>query len=268
LTKHHHITARPHAIKKSNSPLAGIKKHLDEYLDIEGVKDWDNAWNGLQIENSGAVTKIGAAVDACAPVIEAAAGRGVDLLLVHHGLFWRGVQRFEGPFLRKIKTALDNNLAIYSAHLPLDVHPKAGNNALLCAALGFKRTKPFFFEKGRFIGLQARCSLSRSGLVARLEKALGAPVHVCPGGPARVSRVGVVTGGAGGGVPKAAAEGLDTFITGEGQHSSYIDAEELGINLLYGGHYRTETFGVKALAAHLSRRFALPWEFIEHPTGL
>ena len=93
-------------------------------------------------------------------------------------------------------------------------------------------------------------------------------MHVCPGGPERVARIGVVTGGAGGEIARAASEGIDTFITGEGPHHSYLLAEELGVNLLYGGHYATETFGVKALAEHIAKRCKLPWEFLDHPTGL
>ncbi len=250
--------------------LREITDYVDEFLDIKNVADWPNALNGLQVENSGAVKKIGAAVDAGEPVIREAAERGVSLLLAHHGLFWGGVQPLRDAFFRKIKIALNGDMAIYSAHLPLDVHPRVGNNALLCRALGFKKTEPFFFEKGRFIGFKATVSLTRSELVNRLGKALDSEslVRLCPGGPERVSCVGIVTGGAGGEIAKAANEGVDTFITGEGPHHSFIAAEELGINVLYGGHYATETFGVKALAEHLSTRFKMPWEFIDHPTGL
>jgi len=128
-------------------PLARIRSYLDRYLNIKGVKDWPNACNGLQIENSGPVTKIGAAVDGCEYSLRAAAERGVNLLLVHHGLFWKGVQPLEGAAFRKIKTALDHDLAVYSAHLPLDLHPVVGNNAVLCSALGFKKTAPSFLKK-------------------------------------------------------------------------------------------------------------------------
>ncbi len=232
------------------------------------IADWPNALNGLQVENSGKVKKIGAAVDACEFSIRAAVERGVDLLIVHHGLFWSGVQPLTGASHRKIKIALDHDLAIYSAHLPLDVHPVVGNNALLCKALGFKKTTPFFFEKGRFIGLKTNATMKRAALVDRLEQTLGGPVKLCAGGPEKIARIGVVTGGAGAEVARAASEGVDTFITGEGPHHSYLLAEEQGVNLIYGGHYATEIFGVKALAAHLSKKFKLPWEFIDHPTGL
>lgn len=248
--------------------LSNLTGYLDRYLKIKSIGDWPNAFNGLQLANGGSCRKIGAAVDACEPVLRLSVKSGIDFLLVHHGLFWGGVQPLTGAHYRKMKLAIDHGLAVYSAHLPLDVHPVAGNNALLCKALGFKKTAPFFFEKNQFIGLRTHQAIDRDALARRVEKALGSPVKLCPGGPRKASRIGVVTGGAGAEVAKAAGEGVDTFITGEGPHWSYTAAEELGVNVIYGGHYATETFGVKALAAHLSRRFKLPWEFIDHPTGL
>ncbi len=248
--------------------LKSIVDHLERELRTGEVVDYPGAWNGLQIENSGAVFKVAAAVDACEAVIAEAVSRKVTLLLVHHGLFWNGVQPLTGAVRRKVKLALENDLAIYSSHLPLDLHPVLGNNALLAKALGCKGCEPFFFHKGQATGLQARVTLTLAELVRRMEKAVDGPVRVCPGGPAKVRRVGIVTGGAGSEVARAAAEGVDTFITGEGPHWSYTAAEELGVNVLYGGHYATETSGVKALAGHVSKKFRVPWEFIDHPTGL
>jgi putative NIF3 family GTP cyclohydrolase 1 type 2 len=169
---------------------------------------------------------------------------------------------------RKLRAAMAGNLAVYSAHLPLDIHPKVGNNMLLAKAIGLKSLNPFLPIKGQPAGVAGTWTLSREVLLQRLTAALGASVHVCAAGPARPRKVGIVTGGAGSEVARAAAEGIDTFITGEGPHWSYTLAEELGVNLFYGGHYATETFGVKALAAHLSKRFKVPWEFVDHPTGL
>jgi dinuclear metal center YbgI/SA1388 family protein len=194
--------------------------------------------------------------------------RGVTLLLVHHGLFWGGVQPLTGAVRRKVKAALDADLAIYSSHLPLDLHPAVGNNAQLARALGFRKCAPFFVSKGQAIGLQTRTVLSLHELARRLERVLGSAPHIAPGGQAKTARIGIVTGGAGGEVAQAAAEGVDTFITGEGPHHSYTLAEELGVNLFYAGHYATETFGVQALAAHVAKKFRVPWEFIDHPTGL
>ena len=143
-----------------------------------------------------------------------------------------------------------------------------GNNALLCAALGFKRLRPFFVEKGRAVGWQTRAGVEREVLAGMLGRVLGRAPIVLPGGPARCRRIGVVTGGAGSQLKLAAAEGVDTFITGEGPHWTFALAEELGLNVFYGGHYATETCGVKALAAELSEKFRVPWVFLDHPTGL
>ena len=224
--------------------------------------------DGLQLENAGQIRRSVAAVDASLPVVEAAAAGGPGLLLVHHGMFWQGVQPVRGAFYRKIRAAMEAGLAIYSAHLPLDVHPEWGNNACLARAIGLQDIEPFLDWKGLAVGLKGRWQGAREELAGRLRSAVGGPVHVCPGGPEDLATVGLVTGGAGGEVAAAAASGIDAFVTGEGPHWSYPLAEELGINVLYAGHYATETFGVKALAAELAARFGLPWEFVDRPTGL
>jgi dinuclear metal center YbgI/SA1388 family protein len=251
-----------------NASLGDISDFIGALLDIENVADWANALNGLQLANNGTVTRIGAAVDAGEATLKKAVEAGVDLLLVHHGLFWAGLQPLTGPAYRKTALAIRSNLAVYSAHLPLDVHPELGNNALLAAAISMGQTEPFFFEKGRFIGLKAAMAVPVAELVSRVEKAIAGPAKVFPGGPEITRSIGVVTGGAGAEIYKAAAEGVDTFITGEGPHWAAIAAEELGVNLILAGHYATETFGVKALAARVSAEFGLPWQWIDHPTGL
>jgi putative NIF3 family GTP cyclohydrolase 1 type 2 len=157
---------------------------------------------------------------------------------------------------------------VYSSHLPLDAHPKLGNNFRLCSALGLGSLRPFFFEHGQFIGLQCRSSIPRVQLMTRVQRATGQKPLLIPAGPSTCRRIGVVTGGAGAELKKAVEEGVDTFITGEGPHWTYALAEEMELNVIYAGHYATETFGVKALAEHLSRRFKVPWTFLEHPTGL
>jgi len=250
--------------------LSLLTKQLDAELDLSTVPDYPGALNGLQLQNrSGKVRRIVAAVDACLPVIRAAAGLpGPVLLLVHHGLFWSGARCFTGPVFAKLSAAMEADLAIYSAHIPLDVHPRLGNNALLARSLGFARPQPWFDWKGIKLGLSASVNLTRDALCEKLAAAVGGPVHVCPGGPAKVRNAGLITGGAGGEIAAIAATGVDTFITGEGPHWSYTAAEELGVNLFYGGHYATETFGVKAAAAWLAAKHRLPWEFVDHPTGL
>ncbi len=248
--------------------LTEIVSHADAYLRIAEIGDWDNALNGLQIENSGRVTKIGAAVDVSTRVLSAAAKKDVDLLIVHHGLFWPGLQSITGALHRQLRIAFENDIALYSAHLPLDVHPKVGNNAQLTAALGLKSTEPFFEEKGTLIGLKSRSSQPREVLMRKVRKVLGGPVKTFNFGPTKTDSIGVITGGAGSEIYRVAQDKIDTFITGEAPHWAAVAAAELGINLILGGHYATETFGVKALAAHLSKRFKLPWEFLDFPTRL
>jgi dinuclear metal center YbgI/SA1388 family protein len=248
--------------------LAEIVRYTDKFLRIREIGDWENALNGLQIENSGRVTKIGAAVDSSTRALREAAGEDVDLLIVHHGLFWSGLRPVRGIWRRQLQIAFENDIALYSAHLPLDLHPQVGNNAQLARSLGIKSTAPFFEEKGQLIGIKSRARISRGQLVRRLEKALGGRVKAFNFGPEKTKTIGIITGAAGGEIHRVAGEQVDTFITGEAPHWAAVAAEELGINLILGGHYATETFGVKALAAHLSKRFKLPWTFIDCPTGL
>jgi dinuclear metal center YbgI/SA1388 family protein len=252
----------------ATASLKTIVAHCDRMLRTADIKDYDRAVNGLQVENLGTVTRIAAAVDASLATIKLAIRAKADLLIVHHGLFWGASHPWTGKRYQLMQLLLEQDLAIYSSHLPLDAHPKLGNNAQLCAALGLKRLRPFFFDHGQYLGFQSDSRLSRSALTSQLHHATGAKPLLIPGGPEICRRIGVVTGGAGGDLKKAADEGIDTFITGEGHHWTYAMAEELGINVLYGGHYATETFGVKALAAHLSAKYRLPWTFLDHPTGL
>ena len=276
--------------------LSDIVVYADRFLRIQDVGDWDNALNGLQIENSGRVTRIGAAVDVSTRVLFEAGRKKIDFLIVHHGLFWPGLQPVTRSLRRQLQLAFETDMALYSAHLPLDVHPKVGNNAQLIAALGLKsaqsncrasvsdansidrrstetpyKTKsaqPFLEEKGQLVGLKICVSMPRNELVRKLRKALNGPVKFFNFGPKQIRTIGVVTGAAGSEIYRVAEENIDTFITGEAPHWAAVAAEELGMNLLLGGHYATEVFGVKALAAHLSKRFRVPSEFIDCPTGL
>jgi len=248
--------------------LSSLTAHCDKLLRIADIPDYDGAVNGLQVERRGPVRTIAAAVDASEATLRMADEAGADLLLVHHGLFWNRRQPWTGRHYRLIRRLVESNLAVYSAHLPLDMHPKLGNNARLCAAIGLRQPTPFLETRGLPMGLRADVSLALFALARKVAKAVSGPVHVIPAGPAKCRRVGVVTGGAGAELAKAAAEGVDTFVTGEGPHWTHALAEELGVNVLYAGHYATETFGVKALAEHLARRFRLSWSFLDHPTGL
>jgi dinuclear metal center YbgI/SA1388 family protein len=249
-------------------PLLKIVRHCDDLLRTSEIKDYDRAVNGLQVENGGRVSKIAATVDASLATARLAVAARADLLIVHHGLFWGASHPWTGKRREVLALLIENDLAVYSSHLPLDAHPRLGNNAQLCAALGLKKPQPFFFSHGQYIGFKSQRNISRTELTSRLQTATGSRILVIPGGPKVCRGIGVVTGGAGADLARARAEGVDTFITGEGPHWTYALAEELGINVLYAGHYATETFGVKALASHLARRFRIPWVFLDHPTGL
>jgi dinuclear metal center YbgI/SA1388 family protein len=252
----------------SKVPLKTIVAHCDKILRTHEIVDYDGAVNGLQVENDGMVTRIAAAVDASPATIELAVAAKADLLIVHHGLFWNVRQPWTGKNYELLRLLTENNLAVYSSHLPLDFHPKLGNNVILCAALGLKNPRPFLLKDGQHYGLQSRTEISRPALAAKLQRATGEKPMVIPGGKEICRRIGVITGGAGDFLQKVADKGVDTFVTGEGPHWTYALAEELGVNVFYSGHYATETFGVKALAAELSKKFKLPWEFLDHPTGL
>src|SRR5947209_8279612 len=163
--------------------LSDIVSYTDDFLRIREMGDWDNALNGLQIENSGQVTRLGAAVDVSTRVLTDAAKKNVDLLIVHHGLFWPGLQPVKSALRRQLQLAFENDIALYGAHLPLDIHPQVGNNAQLVAALGLKSAQPFLEEKGQLVGLKARASMPRSALVRKLRTALNSSVKVFDFGP-------------------------------------------------------------------------------------
>ena len=248
--------------------LQEIVEYCDSFLRIGEVKDYENALNGVQVENSGTVKKIAAAVDVSTRVLQEAAKCGANLLIVHHGMFWPGLRPVTKALRRQLNFAFESDMAIYSAHLPLDLHPEVGNNVLLMHALGFEDSQPFFEEKGSLLGRRASVDIALDQLVKRLEKAVGGVVKPMAFGPKTVRHLGIITGAAGSEIERIAGEGIDTFITGEAPHWAAIAAAEMGLNLLLAGHYATETFGVKTLAAHIAGKFQLDWQFIDLPTGL
>ncbi len=248
--------------------LRELVAYLDAYLRVGEVPDSPGALNGLQVESAGSVTRLGAAVDASEATIRKAIELGCDLLLVHHGLFWSGNRPVTGRRYRRLKALLDADVAVYGAHLPLDVHAEVGNNAVLARELGVDVEGRFGEEYGIELGVVGRLRIRREALAARLDELLGGRIKLLAGGPEMVERVAVLTGAGGGMIADAVAAGADAYVTGEGAHHTYFDAMESGINVYYGGHYATETWGVRALARHLEARFGLPWEFIDLPTGL
>jgi dinuclear metal center YbgI/SA1388 family protein len=248
--------------------LEPILQFLEETFRVSECKDYPNALNGLQVQGPADVHRIAVAVDASEVTIRAAVAREAQLLIVHHGIFWDGLGALTGPRFRKVHALLTGSLGLYSLHLPLDAHPKLGNCALLCRAMGLEPTEPFGHYEDIPIGWCATTNLDRQALKKRLSEAVGGDVHLVAGGPDVVDRVGVLTGAGASAIREAAETGLDTLVTGEAAHQHYHEAMEFGVNLYLGGHYATETFGVKALGAAVADRFGVEWEFLEYPTGL
>lgn len=256
-------------------PLSELTAYLDGYLRTAEIPDEPAALNGLQVENAGQVARIVAAVDASQQTIDRTVrGAGPALLLVHHGLFWEGHRPVTDRRYRRIASLVRHDAALYSSHLPLDLHPEVGNNAVLARLLGLTGVESFGSYRGVTIGVAGHAPdalRTRDALCRALAAALGIPaagLRLISGGPDRVERVGVITGAGGSMIAQAVSAGCDTFITGEGAAHTYFDATEWGINLIFAGHYATETVGVRALGEHLAVRFDLPWEFHDHPTGL
>lgn len=247
---------------------AELTAYLDDYLAIRDVPDYKEAYNGLQVEGTRPIRKVAVAVDACRVTVERAAAESADILIVHHGLFWGVKAPLTGAYYRRVAPLIQHGIALYSCHLPLDAHPEVGNNAVLTRLLGLEAAGRWGDYEGIPVGLWAETELAREEFIARVERALGVAPLVIATGPETVRRVGIVTGGAGSWIDRADAMGLDTFLTGEGAHHTYFEAEERGLNVLYAGHYATETVGVRALADHLHARFNVETVFFDHPTGL
>ncbi|HJU67027.1 MAG TPA: Nif3-like dinuclear metal center hexameric protein [Gemmatimonadaceae bacterium] len=254
--------------------VADIARHLDATLRVEEIPDFAGALNGIQVETEAPISRVAAAVDARERTIRAAVDADANLLLVHHGLFWSGTQPLRGAFLRRVRLLLEHQVAVYSAHLPLDMHPELGNNALLARELGLEPSAGFARYKTIDIGVSGTCDIPTAELVtrtARFARAHGHEVRTAGPVDGKVSQRWAICTGAGAGqetLREAAGARIDTLIVGEGPHWTAIDAEEAGLTIIYAGHYATETLGVRALAAHVGDTFDLPWLFLDAPTGL
>ena len=249
-----------------------LVSYLNDYLAIRDVPDYPQAYNGLQVDGkqrgSADIRRVALTVDACFATLQQAVEANADLLIVHHGLFWGTRAPITGMLYRRLGLLFQHDMPLYSCHTPLDAHPEVGNNAVLTRLLGLEPTGMWGEMEGVPIGTYADAELSRADLVERIRAVLGIEPHCIATGPEQIRRLGVVTGAAGGWVERARARGIDTLLTGEGPHHTYFDAEEHGLNLIFAGHYATETVGLKALAAHLEAQFDLETLFLDHPTGL
>jgi dinuclear metal center YbgI/SA1388 family protein len=241
--------------------LDDVAAYCRERLGLPGFPDAPGAMNGLQVSNAGKVTRIGAAVDAGLDVFRQAAAREVDFLVVHHGLFWDQPRPWVGPVRDRLAVLLAHDIAVYSAHLPLDAHPEIGNNAVLARRLGLAPLRMFLPFQGRDIGLITSFGGPRASLRRRLD-ALFPRITAIEFGADSPATVAIVTGGGGSAIDPMIAEGADTLVTGELKESHYVAAQDARLNLYACGHCATETFGVCALAQELAERFSVPWEFL------
>jgi len=242
--------------------LNEVVSFCDQRVRREEIVDFEGAGNGLQLENRGAVSKVGAAVDAGLEPFREAIRQGVDFLIVHHGMYWNPPLPLVGLAMVKVRTALEGNLAVYGSHLPLDCHPEIGNNALLAQAIGLRVERTFLSYEGVDIGLIAEGGVERRELRSRLTATFGERVRAIEFGSDCPQRIAILTGSGRSALPALAAAGADTLITGELRQEHFNLAQENNWNLYACGHYATETFGVQALAREVGERFDLPVSFI------
>ncbi len=251
------------------TPLQNITELLDSTLRIREIKDASVALNGLQVENNGNVTKVALAVDGSQKTIDDAIAAGADLLILHHGIYWCGLRPMTGWFKKKIQSCLEHNLAVYGAHLPLDLHPQLGNNAGIAHELGLTDCSPEVDYHGTLIGVAGHFDGTVAELREKFAQITGSAITgYVQEANAPAGRVAVCSGGAGDVIYQMHDKGYTTYLTGEENHWVVNAAQDMGINILFAGHYATETFGVKALGKLIEEQFGLPTVFIDNPTGM
>jgi dinuclear metal center YbgI/SA1388 family protein len=254
--------------------LVELSTFLDGTLAIDAVPDYPNAVNGVQLANEGPIDHVATAVDFSSRTVAGAIAAGARLLLVHHGMFWGGVQPITGHRHRRIRDLIANDVAVYAAHLPLDVHPELGNNVLLARLLGLTPSGGFARYQTIEVGVSGttdRPTLELADRAAQLAREHGGAAVVTPFDSGRVTRrFGICTGAGADSatIREAVARGIDTLIVGEGPHHTAVEASEVGLVIIYAGHYATETLGVRAVGDLLAQRFALRTSFIAAPSGL
>jgi dinuclear metal center YbgI/SA1388 family protein len=254
--------------------LVELGRYADSLLDTSNTPDYPNAVNGIQLCNQSPIRKIAAAVDLSTRAVRGAIATGGNLLVVHHGMFWAGLEPITGSHYRRIQMLLEADIAVYASHLPLDRHPTLGNNVLLAKELGLRPSTSFARFEDIFIGLCGESDIETASIITaarRLAQLHGGDLRTSMMQAGRRTRKWALCTGAGASADtlrEASAMGVDTLIVGEGPHWTAIHAEENDLVIIYAGHYATETLGVCALAQHLSEKYDLPWNFVSAPTGL
>lgn len=253
--------------------LREVVRYLDAELRTAEVPDYERAFNGLQLDNSGRISRIAAAVDFSANTVASAIRERAQLLIVHHGMFWR-TQRLVGVAYERLREAIAADLAVYASHIPLDMHPELGNNALLARELELAVSATFGRYEKVEIGVMGISDLSTQSLFDRMRTfsaRYNTTAVSTPFDDERKTRRWAIVTGAGAStetLDEAREKGVDTLIVGEGAHHTAVQAMEQGVVVIYGGHYATETLGVRSLAEQVSKQFDVPWVFVDVPTGL
>jgi len=246
--------------------LTQLVDYLDSYLRSKEIED--SSLNGLQVEAGREVTKVALVVDCSIPAFEKARNNGAELIIAHHGLIWDKAP-ITGPMYRRVKFLIENQMGLYAAHLPLDMHPEVGNNAQLARLGGLRNPSAFARHRGSDIGYIGELpGIPLGELLLRLQAGLGAQPRVFSFGPDRISFLALCSGRADRDLKEAIEKGADTYLTGETSHEAVSLARDAGVNLIFGGHYATETLGLKALGSHIHDTFGLEVVFIDEPTGL
>lgn len=245
-----------------------LVRYLDNYLQIKAIKDYGP--QGLQVETANEhIERIALAVDVAPEILHTAVAWQADLLLVHHGIFWRDVERIAGPLGQRVRLMMQHGLNLYAAHLPLDAHPEVGNNAVLAKMFGLQNVTWWFDPMGTNLAVQGVVEpLPLETFVGRVNDQLQTEAQVLAHGPSRVHRVGILSGAGAGEVGRAKELGIDTFLTGETSHAHFYAASDYGLNVIFAGHYATETVGVQALGAHLAENFGVEAKFFDFPTRM
>lgn len=248
---------------------AELVTYLDNFLRIGEIADYGP--QGLQVETANPkVQRIALAVDVSPTIIETAVSYKADMLLVHHGVLWRQVERIAGPLGERVRQMMAHGLNLYAAHLPLDAHPEVGNNAVLARMFGVTDEEWWYSPTNVPIAVVGNVSArpSLNELVAQVNSQLNTKAHVLAHGPASVQRLAILSGFGADKVAEAKAQGADTFLTGETSHANYWAASDFGMNVIFAGHYATETVGVQALGAHLAEKFGVEARFFDFPTAM
>lgn len=249
-------------------------KELDAYfrsfLDIDGLKKRDISLNGIQVETDREINKIAFAVDACLEVFRRAKEAGAEMLFVHHGIFWGHEQTVTGSHYLRIKFLIENGMALYAAHLPLDIHDVLGNTVSLAKAAGLTQLEPFGEYRGISVGVKGifPSPLSVEEIIRKAAFEKNELLSVLPFGKEKNRSAAVISGGGDKDVLQAVDEDADVYITGSTCHEIYHTCLENKINMISAGHYRTEIYGVKNLKEKVKKELGLETLFIDVPTGL